>query len=236
MGLIDLNNVCKNTIDEQIKYELGDEFSEEETQKILSNVKKAQSEFKKAQAQPQTQKGGGCDDTASKYLALALIGAFAGFIIMFIRTAWSVLRDRNKKTDKEIEDLIYNSGIALLAYIESAAQCIIYRLGFQGIVQFNPEEFIRKLARAFSLIHSTEHVTLEQFIQFFKDFVVNQTSAPDFDFSFLTDVVCEVIKRATHQAFGLGGKKRKTKKRKRKLVNKKKTRTRQLKLKLKLKR
>jgi len=227
MGLIDLNNVCKNTIDEQIKYELGDEFTEEEKQIILSNVKTAQSEFKKAQA----QKGGGCDDTASKYLALALLGAFAGFIIMLIRLVWSFLHNRNGRTDKEIEDLIYNSGIALLAYIESAAQCIIYRLGFQGIVQFNPEEFIRKLAHAFSLMHSTEHVTLIQFIQFFKDFVVNQINNPDFNFSFLTDVVCEVIKRSTHQAFGMGGKKRKTKKRKRKLVNKKKTRTRQLKLK-----
>ena len=227
MGLIDLNHVCKDTIDEQIKYGLRDEFSEEETQKILSNVKKAQSEFEKAQA----QKGGGCDDTASKYLALALLGAFAGFIIMLIRLVWSFLHNRNGRTDKEIEDLIYNSGIALLAYIESAAQCIIYRLGFQGIVQFNPEEFIRKLSHALSLMHSTENYTLEQFIQFFKDFVVNQTSALDLEFSFLTDAICELIKHVTRQAFGIGGKKRKTKKRKRKLVNKKKTRTRQLKLK-----
>jgi hypothetical protein len=232
MGLIDLNNVCKNTIDEQIKYELQNDFSEEETQKILSNVKKAQSEFKKAQA----QKGGGCDDTASKYLALALIGAFAGFIIMLIRLVWSFLHDRNGRTDEEIENLIYNAGIALVAYVESMVQCVLYRLGFQGIVQFNPEEFIRKLAHALSLMHSTENYTLAEFIQFFKDFVVNQTSALDLEFSFLTDAVCELIKRATQQAFGMGGKKRKTKKRKRKLVNKKKNRTRQLKLKLKLKR
>jgi len=229
MGLIDLNHVCKDTIDEQIKYELRNEFSEGEKEKILSNIKTAQSEFKKAQAQA----GGGCDDRASKYLALALIGAFAGFIIMLIRLVWSFLHNRNGRSDEDIENLIYNTGIALVAYVESMVQCVLYRLGFQGIVQFTPEEFIRKLAHALSLMHSTEHVTLEQFIQFFKDFVVNQTSAPDIEFSFLTDAICELIKHVTRQAFGTGGKKRKTKKRKRKLVNKKKNRTRQLKLKLK---